>query len=288
MLQQTRVEAAIPYYHRFLERFPTVAALAEAPESDVLTAWSGLGYYSRARNLHKAARLATATMPSTYAEVIALPGVGPYTAAAIASIVLGEPHAAVDGNVVRVVSRLTNGRGAVPAEAQRLLDPERPGDFNQAMMELGATICVPGVPRCERCPVVRHCEARAAGRERELPVRPVKPAVREIDLDLLVLRRKGEILLVRRGDSEKRLAGFWELPGKDLLPKVRAELAGDFTHRIVNDCFRVGIWFGQTSRKLSAGQWFPEETLPTMPLTTISRKGLHLVHNFLQSPKLEY
>ena len=157
MLQQTRVEAVIPYYRRFLERFPSVEALAAAPENDVLAAWSGLGYYRRARNLHSAAKQIIAEgLPATHEVILSLPGVGPYTAAAIASIALDLPHAAVDGNVVRVISRLTNDASEIasPAarrrfaeEAARLLDPRRPGDFNQAMMELGATICVPRTPR---------------------------------------------------------------------------------------------------------------------------------------------
>ncbi len=289
MLQQTRVEAAIPYYLRFLERFPTVQALAEASEADVLAAWSGLGYYSRARNLHRAARLAVERgIPASYAAVRELPGVGPYTAAAVASIALGEAHAAVDGNVVRVVSRLSNGTGDTDEVARRLLDRERPGDFNQAMMELGATVCVPGVPKCDVCPVVRHCAGLAAGRERELPVRAPKPAVRDVAVDLLALRRGDEVFLTRRGASEKRLAGFWELPEKALFPRVAAEPAGRFTHRIVNDRFRVEVWEGRTRGNPPGGEWFDPAVLSGVPLTTVSRKALHLVHNSLASGSLEY
>ena len=280
MLQQTRVEAAIPYYLRFLDRFPTIQALAEAAEPDVLAAWSGLGYYSRARNLHRAARLAGERgLPASYEALRGLPGVGRYTAAAVASIALGEAYAAVDGNVVRVVSRLTNGTGEIDKEAQRLLDRERPGDFNQAMMELGATVCVPGVPKCGDCPVLRHCAGHAAGRERELPVRAPKPAVREIALELIVLRHGDEVFLSRRGASEKRLAGFWELPERAGFPKVAAEPAGRFTHRIVNDRFRVAVWTGRTRGNPPGGEWVDPAALSGLPLTTISRKALHLVHN---------
>jgi A/G-specific adenine glycosylase len=289
MLQQTRVEAAIPYYLRFLERFPTLEALARAPENDVLAAWSGLGYYSRARNLHRAARSAAVEgTPSTHAGVLALPGVGPYTAAAISSIVLGEARAAVDGNVKRVISRLTNGRGETGIEATLLLDPERPGDFNQAMMELGATICVPASPKCGECPVLRHCEARSAGRERELPVRTPKPAVRDIALELLILDRSGEIFLVRRGASEKRMPGFWELPERTRFPSVQGQPAGTFTHRIVNDRFRISVWRAQTRRRrIPGGEWFDRQSLAGIPLATISRKALHLVHNSLLAGSLE-
>jgi A/G-specific adenine glycosylase len=280
MLQQTRVEAAIPYYLRFLELFPTIEALSAAEEPAVLAAWSGLGYYSRARNLHRAARVAVERgIPATYEGVRALPGVGPYTAAAICSMVLGQAHAAVDGNVVRVVSRLTDGLGEVAGHAQRLLDPLRPGDFNQAMMELGATICVPGAPKCGVCPVLRHCAGHAAGRERELPVKAPKPAARDVALDLLVLRRNAEVFLRLRDASQKRLAGFWELPERDLFPSVRAEPAGTFTHRIVNDRFTVAVWRGSTRRTLQGGEWFGDDRLSAIPLTTISRKALHLVHN---------
>jgi A/G-specific adenine glycosylase len=289
MLQQTRVEAAIPYYLRFREQFPTLEALAAAPEPAVLAAWSGLGYYSRARNLHKAARLMAANgVPGDYPGILALPGVGPYTAAAIASIVLGERHAAVDGNVVRVISRLTNGEAVTAMEATRLLDPHRPGDFNQAMMELGATVCIPRTPRCEQCPVVSHCEGRAAGRERELPVRPPKPPVRDVPLDLLVFNRQGSVFLMQRAASEKRLAGFWELPQTSHFPEVVAEPACEFTHRIVNDRFRVAVWTGPTPRKLADGHWFTPEALSEIPLSTITRKALHLVHNFPRSQTLKY
>ena len=290
MLQQTRVEAVIPYFHRFLRRFPSLEALAEAPEADVLTAWSGLGYYSRARNLHKAAKIAVSSgLPSSYEEILALPGIGPYTAAAIASIVLGEAHAAVDGNVVRVVSRLTNGLGEAAGEAQRLLDTRRPGDFNQAMMELGATVCVPPTPRCAVCPVISLCAGRAAGREAELPVKTAKPAPRDVAVDLVILMKKNEVLLIRRSPSEKRLAGFYELPELKVFPELKPESVGFFTHRIVNDRFLVSVWRAVIGRKpASDGYWFSEEQLTKIPLTTITRKALHSAHNFPGGTALDY
>ena len=291
MLQQTRVEAAIPYYERFLALFPDVESLAVAPEPDVLTAWSGLGYYSRARNLHRAAKQVGATgYPADYEQLSGLPGIGPYTAAAIASIALGQPFAAVDGNVIRVVSRLANDPGEVSSpltrqrfsrEAQRLLDPRRPGDFNQAMMELGATVCVPRSPDCGLCPVARFCAARAAGTERELPVKLKKTAARDVKVDLAVFTGcnespaiAGSVFLVQRAPDERRLAGFWELPQKNLFPGWRGRRAKEFVHQIVNDRFRITVWRGLTPKALPSGRWFGPADLAAIPLTTISRKAL--------------
>jgi A/G-specific adenine glycosylase len=289
MLQQTRVEAVIPYYGRFLERFPTPTALAAAPESDVLAAWSGLGYYNRARNLQRAARqIAAGGLPTTYDEVLSLPGAGPYTAAAIASIALDLPHAAVDGNVMRVISRLTDDPSEIASaeakrrfatEANALLDRGRPGDFNQAMMELGATICVPRSPDCAACPVAAFCAARAAGRERELPVKLKKPRAREVQLELVLLETGEGILLVQRSSSESRLADFWELPAKHVLKGLRCTKAAEFSHRIVNDCFRVTIWRSRSVPERPPGNWFSTAELKKLPLTTVTRKALAICAN---------
>jgi A/G-specific adenine glycosylase len=284
MLQQTRVDAVIPYYHRFLERFPTPEALAGAPESDVLAAWSGLGYYSRARNLQRAARqLAASGFPATYEEVLSLPGAGPYTAAAIASIALDLAHAAVDGNVMRVISRLTGDASDLSAaetkrrfavEADALLDRNRPGDFNQAMMELGATVCTPRSPACPACPVEAFCAARAAGRERELPVKLRKPVAREVRLDLVVIQAGERILLMKRSSSERRLADFWELPAKRLIQGLRCAKAAEFSHRIVNDCFRVTVWHSRSLPETAPGTWVSPAEWKELPLTTITKKAL--------------
>lgn len=283
MLQQTRVEAATGYYLRFLERFPNVEALAVADEAAVLTAWSGLGYYSRARNLQRAARqVVESGLPATHAEVLALPGIGPYTAAALASISLGLQHAAVDGNVVRVVSRLTNddSESSSPAakrrfaeEAQALLDPARPGDFNQAMMELGATVCVPRAPRCSVCPVSCFCRGLEAGRQNQLPVRLRAATVQDVKLDLVLLEQGADIFLVQRPGFERRLAGFWELPQKKLLPGIRLKRTCAFEHRIVNDRFHVTVWRGRAG-ELPEGGWFGDQARVGMPLSTITKKAL--------------
>ena len=295
MLQQTRVETVIPYFRRFLAGFPTPAILAGAPESDILAAWSGLGYYSRARNLQRAARQLTARgLPQTYEEVLSLPGAGPYTAAAIASIALGLPHAAVDGNVMRVISRLTGDPSEISSattkrrfaiEANTLLDRDRPGDFNQAMMELGATICIPRSPACAACPVAAFCAARAAGRERELPVKLKKPASREVPLELVLAEAGESILLVKRSSSERRLADFWELPAKHVIKGLRCTKAAEFSHRIVNDCFRVTIWRCRSVPESPPGDWISFSELKNLPLTTITRKALARCGDRVLPPK---
>lgn len=292
MLQQTRVEAVIPYYHRFLDRFPSLTALASAPEPDVLAAWSGLGYYSRARNLHRAAKqMAANGLPQTYAHVLALPGAGPYTAAAIASIAFDFPHAAVDGNVMRVISRLTNdasdlnspgARKRLNAEAEALMDRGRPGDFNQAMMELGATVCLPRMPDCRACPVVNCCLAYAAGTERELPIKIKKQARRDVQLDLAIIHADSadRVCLIQRSSTEKRLADFWELPSRSQFagdPRVRFRKMGEFRHQIVNDRFQVRIWFARKNEPITvAGKWFTPSEWSAIPLTTISKKALSI------------
>lgn len=224
MLQQTRAETVIPYYRRWLRRFPSWDALARASSDEVVREWQGLGYYARARNLHRAARIVRddfgGRLPEDAHALKALPGVGDYTAAAVASIVHGSPAAAVDGNVRRVLSRLLNVADPVPSqlrrEASRLLDPERPGDFNEAMMELGATLCLPRKPRCDPCPVAGFCAARAAGVASLRPSRPRRPRVRELAVASAVLvDPAGRTLLVRRPEKGL-LAGMWEFPGAEL------------------------------------------------------------------------
>jgi A/G-specific adenine glycosylase len=210
MLQQTRVAAAIPYYERFLLRFPDVHALAAAPQEEVLRLWSGLGYYSRARNLQKAAQEIVAKhggqFPTRLDDALALPGIGNYTAAAILSIAFGEKHAVLDGNVARVLARLAAIRGDL-RESQRwqelqktadaLLEPKSPGDWNQAMMELGATLCTPKSPQCLLCPAAQFCEGRKLGIAESLPEKRKKRATVEVTLAAAVfLNEKGNTLLL--------------------------------------------------------------------------------------------
>ena len=229
MLQQTQVGRVIPFYRRFIETFPTLAALAAAEEEAVLAAWSGLGYYARARALHRASRESLARhggLPASLPGLAALPGFGPYTAGAVASIAFGIPAPAVDGNVARLLSRLFALDGPVEAAATRarleataraLLGPERPGDWTQALIELGSTRCVKPAPRCERCPVETLCEARRTGRERELPPARRRARKRTLLLGVAVLRR-GERLLLQRRPAGGLFGGLWappmvELPG---------------------------------------------------------------------------
>jgi A/G-specific adenine glycosylase len=219
MLQQTRVETVRDRYGPFLAAFPTLRALAKASEGAVLKAWEGLGYYARARNLRRAAAALVDegrdALPDTVDALRALPGFGPYTAAAVGSIAFGRPAAVVDGNVVRVVARLANEAGDVAsapvrariaAEADRLLDPARPGDWNQAVMDLGATVCVPRAPRCLLCP------GRAAGRADALPTRRPRAKTPHHDIAAGLVWKGGRLLVARR-PAEGLLGGLWEFPG---------------------------------------------------------------------------
>lgn len=225
MLQQTRVETVRMRYGPFLARFPTLRTLAAATEAEVLKAWEGLGYYGRARNLRRAAveveSFLGGRLPATSAALRALPGFGPYTAAAVASIAFGEPTAVVDGNVVRAAARWLDedrdldrspARSRLEAAAQALLDPRRPGDWNQAVMDLGATICVPRNPRCLVCPVATWCRARAEGREDRVPRRKRRKAVPHHDIAAALVWKAGDVLVGRR-PSEGLLGGLYEFPG---------------------------------------------------------------------------
>jgi A/G-specific adenine glycosylase len=225
MLQQTRVETVIPYFNRWMSRFPSIAALAAADEQEVLQAWEGLGYYSRARNLHRAARQVVSEyggeLPPTRAELEQLPGIGRYTAGAIASIAFGQDEPALDGNIRRVFARLYDL--AIPArspQGDRLLwgyvrdnlPPGQAGDFNQAVMDLGATICTPRSPRCLICPVSENCLARANGTQEQRPVLPERKATPHITVTAAVLARGGQVLLAQR-PADGLLGGMWEFPG---------------------------------------------------------------------------
>lgn len=227
MLQQTRVAAVLEYYRRFLEELPTVTRLAEVEEDRLLKLWQGLGYYNRARNLQKAARQIVeehaGEFPDTYEKIRALCGVGDYTAGAIASIAFGLPVPAVDGNVLRVVSRLTGDERDITrpqtkadmGEAlKRVMPVEAPGDFNQALMELGATVCLPnGAPLCPRCPARDFCVARRTERTGELPVKTAKKARRVEERIVFLIFYQNKVAL-RRREEKGLLAGLWEYPNE--------------------------------------------------------------------------
>lgn len=224
MLQQTQVDTVVPRYHRFLQQFPTVNALAAAREEEVCEAWAGLGYYRRARNLHKAAGIVAkdfaGQMPRTRDELLQLPGIGRYTAGAIASIAFGEEAPIVDGNVVRVLARVFKLDEAADVAAnkpvfwelaQMLVRGEMPGDFNQAMMELGATVCTPTQPTCLVCPLRDYCGARASGEPTRYPAPSTKVAKKELDVAFAWIKTQQGVWLERR-PLEGLWAGLWELP----------------------------------------------------------------------------
>jgi len=278
MLQQTRVAAVLDHYARFTKRFPTVHTLAAAREASVLAAWSGLGYYHRARRMHQAAKMIVrhrqGNSPLTAEEWSELPGIGRYTAAAIASIAFGEPVAVVDGNVERVLQRLTGatqGREAAWQEAQALLDRKRPGDFNQAMMELGATICTPRAPQCLLCPVNSLCKTRGAEERRPIQSRKNK------QLSYALARNNGSVLLVRRASDASLMAGMWELPVLSA-PDVNGDAPVlRLRHSITGTDYRVAVFAvapDQLPSTENGSRWFNASQCERLPLTGLTRKIL--------------
>jgi A/G-specific adenine glycosylase len=260
MLQQTRVAAVIPYYGRFLERFPNVRALADAPEEDVLRQWAGLGYYSRARNLQKAAQKIVeehdSRFPDNLEKALELPGIGPYTAPAILSIAHGKKLAVLDGNVARVLARVAairgdlrsgNGWQKLQRAADAVLSPRAPGDWNQAMMELGATVCTPRSPECLLCPIADFCQARKLGLSEVIPAKRIKRANVEITLAALVLAdSQGRTLLLPppEADAEQEssadvrvlLSRMWHFPTVFVKSDAEAELRTFAAQSIFGKC----------------------------------------------------
>lgn len=246
MLQQTRVETVLSYYPRFLERFPSLSSLAEAPEADVLKAWEGLGYYSRARNLWKGAKQVMAEysgiLPSNPEQMKKISGIGPYTAGAIASIAYDVPVPAVDGNVIRVLSRLYGIRtDATESETHRRIEElaaalvplERPGDHNQAVMDLGATICVPGTPDCARCPLSAFCDAFKAGDAADLPVLPKAKPQKVIPYSVVLIFSGDRVLMRRR--TEPLLNGLW------CFPMFEGDLSAGETRAVAEKKLRLSL-----------------------------------------------
>jgi A/G-specific adenine glycosylase len=281
MLQQTRVEVVLPYYQRFLRRFPSLGALAEAPLDDVLAVWSGLGYYARARNLHRAAQAAGGELPRTCAGLRELPGFGPYTAAAVASLAFGEDVPLVDGNVARVLARVFRLRGdAVKAAwelAPRLLPKGRAGPFNEGLMELGATLCTPRAPRCAQCPLARLCEGKGAPERYPAPKkRPVRPL---LEWRALALTRKDGAVLLARRPQGALFAGLWDLPA--------AAPRGVRVHGVLTECgtveqtlthreVRVAIHAGRGSGSPRGVdlRWVLPANLGEVGLSSLARKSL--------------
>jgi A/G-specific adenine glycosylase len=314
LLQQTRVDQALAYYERFTTAFPTLQDLAAAHEEHVLKHWEGLGYYTRARNLHKAARVVMESyggqIPRQADLLQLLPGVGRYTAGAVASIAFNEPAPIVDGNVKRVLARLYDIASPVGAPdterlfwqlATELVPVKNPGDFNQAMMELGARICTPRSPLCEECPVAEHCAARAKGIQEERPVRTEKKVIPHKEIVVAVLQREGRYLLGRR-PSEGLLGGLWEFPGgkvevgethqQALLRECREELGLEvtvggmlacvrhaYTHfRVTLNVYRCTLLSGDpTPKHHTELRWVPREDFHTLAFPKANHKFLHLL-----------
>jgi A/G-specific adenine glycosylase len=275
MLQQTRVAAVLEHYARFLERFPDVHALAQAPIESVLTVWSGLGYYRRARMMHEAARQVANSLggnfPTSAAEWRELPGIGRYTAAAIASICWGEPCAVVDGNVERVLGRMVDANPQTVWEiAGELLSRRRPGDFNQAMMELGAMVCLPKGPNCEVCPVARFCTWRREGRRTQSQNSAVR---QKRELHYLLATRNGQVLLTQRSQTQSVMPGMWELPEMDS-PRASGKPQFHVRHSIMNTDYSVGVFCEAASISVPGARWFELSRVPQMPLTGLARKIL--------------
>jgi len=303
MLQQTQVKTVLPYYQRFLDTFPSVEALARAPLARVLRLWSGLGYYRRAENLRVAARQIVRAhhceLPQDYAQLRALAGIGDYTAGAILSIAFQQPYPAIDGNARRVLGRLFSlkNEAVLRALAQRLVSKIKPGNFNQALMELGATICAPATPQCGVCPLARQCSSRA---RRALPARaPRAPRKTIIDVTwpLAVVRHRGKILLRRRA-AKDLLARLWELPGGALTGAVKPAVAlrrelfllpiqrakplhiGAFRHAITHRRICAPVYLFECASKPeirvpgARWHWIPAHRVERYPVSSMTKKAL--------------
>ena len=321
MLQQTQVETVIPYYQRWLARFPTVQALAEAPLNDVLAAWEGLGYYARARNLQRAAQTVVSErgggLPQTVADLLALPGIGRYTAGAIASIAFGVDAPVLDGNVKRVLARVFDIQSDVktPAGSQELwtlaeglVPPGQAGDYNQALMDLGATVCTPRAPACERCPVRGLCAARRLGVQLQRPVKAARRARPERVYAAAVIHKHGRVLLSQRPTAEL-LGGLWAFPaaecrlgeemGQQLSLALRQEwglevsvepqartLRHEFTHfKLIVHVFVCQWRAGRLKRGAGARCWLRLKELEAYPMGKTDRQiALALVGE--QAPRM--
>lgn len=316
MLQQTQVATVIPYYHNFIEKFPDIHMLAAADLQDVLKAWEKMGYYARARNLHKAAKVVVnelnGEIPATYEAFRQLPGVGDYIAAAVQSIAFGHPFAVVDGNVKRVLARLllldtpvnqTSTKPVFTEKATELLAIDSPGDYNQAIMELGALICAPKNPACAECPVNKHCLAFQMNEQESFPKRIQKKKIPEYHLIAAVISNNNKFLIVQRS-TEGMLGGLWEFPGGEI---SKGETAAKACVRNVQECtqleitelksltkvkhaythFKITVEVFQS--KLKSGKiklngpvdfrWISKEELSDYPFTGVVHKFLKLIIN---------
>jgi A/G-specific adenine glycosylase len=322
MLQQTRVETVLPYFERWMRRFPTLASLAAAPLQEVLAAWEGLGYYSRARNLHHAAKIVMKEhgggVPDDLQALRRLPGIGRYTAGAIASIAFGRDEPALDGNIRRVLARVFNvseparspaGERRLWELAQANLPPGQAGDYNQALMDLGAQICTPRSPDCPRCPLEALCQARALGIQEQRPVLEARPETPHYTVTAAVIHRDGQLLISQR-PPEGLLGGLWEFPGGKQLPgetleaclerEIMEELGAEvlvgelfgiyrhaYTHfRVTLHAFCCTLADGAAPQPLQVKdfRWVTREELAQFPMGKIDRQiAQKLLQNLLEA-----
>lgn len=302
MLQQTQVKTVIPYYLRFLEELPDWKTLARAKEEKVLKLWEGLGYYRRARNLQAAAQAILkdhgGRLPADLEDILELPGVGLYSAGAILSIAFQKPQALVDGNVIRVFSRLFLLRGDLKTGegnkrvwelARTFLSEKRPGDFNQALMELGATLCLPEAPQCLLCPMLSFCQAAQKGLQNELPEMPKSRKTVEVPMAALLVENKGKVLVKKRSQEEKWLKGMWEFPSaegisfkeacerleKDLSLRTDPRELQEVRHQITHHKIHLKLFRGvlKKSAQLPLGfKWVTPRELPKLPFASAQSK----------------
>ena len=317
MLQQTQVSTVVAYFNRFISEFPDVYALAKADEERVFKLWEGLGYYSRARNLMKCARILAEApkgrnvFPETVDALMKLPGIGPYTAGAISSIAFGHAEPAIDGNVHRVISRLH--QCALPIQGKENLEiykayviqlmSDRPGDFTQAMMELGATVCTPKNPKCDMCPLNNRCESYLHQTQTQFPVKIPKPSKKEQEMGMAVVFWKDEVLVVK-GDSEGLLANLWGFPRVALdtaaepIAQIQSHLLEQFnvtgeyrgnvngiTHIFTHLKWKPTLFFIEVSDKIFIEfpiiEWLSVANLDTLAFSTAMSKQFQIVTSFL-------
>jgi A/G-specific adenine glycosylase len=309
MLQQTQVATVVSYYHRFMKAFPSIAALDRAPLSKVLAFWSGLGYYRRAENLKKSARIVTerhcGCLPEDYDELRELPGVGEYTAGALLSIAFGKPYPAVDGNARRLLARLflVADEKKLRSTARRLVSKSKPGQLNQSLMELGSVICTPTKPRCAECPVQTLCAAQKSRHLAPSRLSKKRPEARAVIWPLAIVRNNGKLLLRRRATGGI-LAGLWELPGgettkfsapqtlpKEYLPAqdhrtAQALRLGEVSHSITNRRIRAPVflieWRDTSKARLDSARWrwVAPAALRRQPTSAMTRKAVKLLTDY--------
>ena len=312
MLQQTQVKTVIPYYLRFLKELPDWKALARAKEEKVLKLWEGLGYYRRARNLRAAAQNVVkdhgGRLPDDLENVLELPGVGLYSAGAVLSIAFQKPQPLVDGNVIRVFSRIFLLRGDLKTGegnkkvwelARIFLSEKRPGDFNQALMELGATLCLPEAPQCLLCPMLTHCRAAQEGLQNELPEMPKARKTVEVPMATLLVENKGKVLVKKRSQDEKWLKGMWEFPSaegrsfedacgrleKDLGLRTDPRELQEVRHQITHHRIHLKLFRGvlKKNTNLPVGfKWISPGELPRLPFASAQSKLRKWALDFLK------